>query len=321
MQKETDAFVERLRRILFIALTDAGRPFVGTGLGKRFNLLGRLYGHAYWAVRPRSATTRGVKLTLNPKDVGSVSVDLLLKQNFEPFESDLFLATIDEQSIVVDVGANIGYYTVLASALGKALSVIAFEPDAENYHALLQNVRQNKCRGVECVRAAVTAEEGTIGLYRSESNMGDHRTYGTGGRRGVPVRAVALDASFPVSPSVVKLDIQGSEVGALRGMSASIRKVDRLALFSEYWPHGLVEAGSSGRELLRVLRDLELTVHVIDESTKTLRKVETADEVDAFLGVHGEVNLLCIKGSWPDLDPFVAISQPRATSVPSDRLP
>ena len=111
---------------------------------------------------------------------------------------------------VFDVGANVGYFTLLLSrAVGLTGKVIAFEPDPSNLTNLRRNLRANAMDNVSVLAAAVTDKEGEA-CFESAASMG--RVCATG---ALSVRTCCLD-DFS-SPYVVKMDIEGGEVTALLG--------------------------------------------------------------------------------------------------------
>jgi FkbM family methyltransferase len=75
---------------------------------------------------------------------------------------------------VVDIGANIGYYSLIAAEpIGTDGKVYAFEPDPDNYALLVRNVELNGYRNVETVEKAVSSESGFVTLYIDRSNFGN----------------------------------------------------------------------------------------------------------------------------------------------------
>ena len=100
--------------------------------------------------------------------------------------------------VVIDIGANVGYYTLIAARLvGETGRVYAFEPDPTNFAILDKNVRLNGFRNVVLEQKAVSNEPGSIELFLHEGAAGDHRIYQFFQDQGaVEVEAVALDDYF-----------------------------------------------------------------------------------------------------------------------------
>jgi FkbM family methyltransferase len=156
---------------------------------------------------------------------------------------------------VVDVGANIGFYTaVLAECVGRQGAVHAFEPEPHNF-ARLQS-RTRRFPQVDAVAACVADHDGTAELFLSPDLNVDHRTYPTPeARRSMAVRAVTLDAFFAAGEplQLVKMDVQGAEFAALRGMEAVLARSPDVRLLLEMWPCVQNRFGPGAQALLSLL--------------------------------------------------------------------
>ncbi len=101
-------------------------------------------------------------------------------------------------------------------------------------------------------------ETGESTLYISDNLNVDHRAYPTTGdsRRTVTIRATTLDDYFKPGERVdlIKMDIQGFELHALRGAARVLDDNPEVALLLEFWPYGLKQAGGVGRGTCLVLR-------------------------------------------------------------------
>ncbi|MBD3345942.1 MAG: FkbM family methyltransferase [Chitinivibrionales bacterium] len=169
---------------------------------------------------------------------------------------------------ILDIGANIGFYSVLFSKLmNNTGTVHAFEPDPANF------VRLTKVTaGIPCIQrhqAAVAEKSGTIKLYHSEKMNVDHRVYDSGDHRRVSeVSAVCIDDYFKENVQkvdIVKLDIQGADFAALKGMQNTINRSDGVIIISELWPYGLRKAGTSVDEYISFLASLNIRIHMFDD--------------------------------------------------------
>lgn len=114
------------------------------------------------------------KMFLDPTD----TLELKSKGKFEKFETELVKKEVKEGDIVLDVGANIGYYTLIFSkAVGRRGKVFAFEPEPNNFILLQKNVQINNLENVTLIQKAVSKKSGKIYLYLCDYNHGQHRTY------------------------------------------------------------------------------------------------------------------------------------------------
>lgn len=107
-----------------------------------------------------------------------VSAMMAATGEWEPVESAIVTTVLRHGDHFIDVGANIGYYSILASrCVGAAGSVISLEPDRKNHELLSKNIARNGCRNITPLNSAAGAETGEIKLFRNSDNYGDHCTY------------------------------------------------------------------------------------------------------------------------------------------------
>jgi len=151
---------------------------------------------------------------------------------------------VREGCVVVDVGANIGYYTLLAAKLmGDKGLVYSIEPEPVNYKNLVRNVELNNMANVVTLNIAAGEVEGIATLYLSESS-GSHSTiFSRGGDCGaieVPIKP--LDSVIPSRVDVIKIDTEGADLRVLRGAEKIITTYHPTILV-ECWEEGLIKAG------------------------------------------------------------------------------
>jgi FkbM family methyltransferase len=192
---------------------------------------------------------------------------------------------------VVDVGANVGYYTLLLSRLvGETGVVHAFEPDPDLFHALVHNVTSNRLANTKVVSSAVGDEVGSATFVRARHRMG-----GFVGRtpealslgEPVAVETVTLDYYFAALGSqrvdLIKMDIEGGELAALAGMRHVAAHNPGLMLIMEYNPAGFAPSGSSGAGLLGMLSELEFSrCRLFELGMRELPLKELASYTQAF---------------------------------------
>ncbi len=227
-----------------------------------------------------------------------------MHREYEPFETLLIERAIQPGMTVADIGANIGYYTlVMARHVGPKGQVIAFEPDPTNFRLLRRNIRMNCFSNVITEQAAVLDRDGKTTLFLSNNNFGDHRVFDTHDyeqfNKGIPrssieVRAVTLDRCLNrlgKPADLIKMDIQGAEMLALPGMTKALSNLNVL-LFCEFWPYGLRNANTSPRQFLESLCEIGLELFEIIEDNQTVLPVDV-DELSQRFPDVGLANLLC----------------------------
>ena len=181
-------------------------------------------------------------------------------------ETRLLRRHITPGMTVLDLGANIGFYTVFLSRLvGEHGRVFAFEPEPSLFACLERNCLVNAAGNVRLHRAAVGAESGTATISRSAVNSGDTRVWGTGHGDAASVRVVTVDEALgDVRPDFIKMDVQGYELKALRGMTRILANTPRLMIYLEFWPFGLRSVGDAPSALLDWLVAESFTLYADD---------------------------------------------------------
>jgi len=183
----------------------------------------------------------------------------------------LFKGTVNEGMTVVDLGASVGYYTLLASHLvGASGRVYAFEPDAKTYAYLLRNIKANSIGNVVAVAKAVSDKTGTANLISDPGS--DERNWLSTSPADSPahvVQTVRVDDFFAAEgwPSIdlIKMDIEGSEKAALEGMRELSRRNPGMQLIMEWDVTYMRRVGSTVEGLAALLRELGFTIGYVIE--------------------------------------------------------
>lgn len=189
--------------------------------------------------------------------------------SWERDDCQLLERELTSGAVAIDVGANIGYMTLVAAhAVGPTGAVIALEPHPDNLALLRANVIRNGVTNrVRIIEAAAWCSDGTVDLAECTENAGDHRVQTLQRERPtLRVKAVCLDDIVPTSlrVNVIKLDTQATEHRALEGARALLAK-DRPIILCEYWPQGLRERGDDPLAVLTTFRRLGYGVEVPDQ--------------------------------------------------------
>jgi FkbM family methyltransferase len=217
--------------------------------------------------------------------------DILKRGDFEPAETALLRTLVTPGETLLDLGANVGYYTLLLSGLAKEGAVYAFEPDPGNFRLLTRNVELNDLHNVTLVRKAVSDFNGQARLYLAGYNQGDHRLFDSGdGRSSVCVDVVRLDdflADRPGRIGFVKMDIQGCEARALAGM-AGILDTHRPDILMEFWPAGIRMSGQDPQQTLERLAERGYGIHSLDG-----RPAQIPGILESLSTEEAWTNLLC----------------------------
>ncbi len=131
--------------------------------------------------------------------------------------------------LFLDVGANIGYYSILAAKTGAARDVIAFEPDRRNLLQLGANVLMNGLADVvRITAAAVSSQAGKVRFVPGPDRSTGQSKVDDGAADYVEVDAIRIDDLIDLEGGtvIVKMDIEGHELEAVAGMTRLISKND-----------------------------------------------------------------------------------------------
>jgi FkbM family methyltransferase len=290
--------VESARRILW-SLVIAGGRILGvmkiTGISLGGTSLGeRLFWLIHALFKPPNPVITADNDTLYLPERSYMVIAFFLNGVYEPATTSFFKETVKPGMTIVDIGANAGYYTLLSARLvGEGGRVYAFEPDPENYALLRKNVQVNGYRNVVCLQKAVSDRAGRLPLFLG-GESGGHSLYAddnSSGRR-IMVDVTSLDEFFQKEdwPNIdlIKIDIEGAELQALKGMSKLARRVKNLKLIMEFFPDTLRKAGVEPVALLDRLRDMGFSTRDIDENSRLLPYSETTPREAYWSNIYCE---------------------------------
>ena len=249
-------------------------------LFKRFNIIGWVQGH---------------KISLG-SEVG-LKLFVLGPQN--PFEIEIFRRQIKKGDIVLDLGANIGYYTLIAArSVGKHGKVFSFEPDPNNFAMLEKNVEINDYRNVTLVQKAISDKTGKSKLYLCGNDASCHTICDPKDDwRLIKIESTRLDDYFKDYDGridFIKMDIEGAEGWAIQGMSSTLKKNKNLKLFTEFNPSLLRKSNIKPERYLKLLLKWNFKLYHINERKRELEPVVIDELVRKYTG-RRFINLLCLK--------------------------
>jgi FkbM family methyltransferase len=210
----------------------------------------------------------------------------------EAYLAELLRASAAPGATVLDVGAHIGYLTLQAArSVGPTGRVVAVEPNPLVIDVLEHNVSLNGYSDrVQIVAKALSDAAGASRLFVSGGGDTSSLVAATGPVTPVEVETVVGDDEFVgITFDVVKMDIEGGELAALRGLRETLAASDRVVLLIECNPPMLESAGASAEELIAWLHAQGFDVQAIDEERRALTPVELPLPPDRY------VNLYCTR--------------------------
>lgn len=160
---------------------------------------------------------------------------------FEQFESELMKKQINLKSVCVDVGANIGYYTLLMAKRCK--KVFAIEPDKECFEILKKNVKDNNLKNVVLINKGASDKKEKKFLIKDKENLGNSKLNPSRPKAASPfdkgdiIMTDTLDNLLinEQNISLIKIDTQGWETQVIEGAKKILNR-DKPTMFLEYTP-------------------------------------------------------------------------------------
>ena len=259
---------------------------------KKFPLITKTFNFVYQLVGPKGivlAEVQGHKMFMDAKASG-----LVLTGYWEKHETEMFKKVIKEGMTVVDIGAHIGYYTIIAANLvGKKGKIYAFEPEPENYSLLVKNIEINGYQNIIPVKKAVSNKVGTAKLFLGTSAL--HTILESkGNNQSIEVETTTLDGFFTEKEKidVIKMDAEGAEYMILQGMRRLLEDNNDLIILTEFYPALLKKYVEPKRYLQELIKN-NFKLFVIDN-----KKIEPVGidylmaEIDKKQNDYS-INLLC----------------------------
>jgi FkbM family methyltransferase len=215
-------------------------------------------------------TRYGFRIFLNPTDMDDVSSAIGASGIYEMDVSELLRSLVKPRSTVIDVGANIGWFTLLAAKLG-ASKIVAFEPDSNNLRLLRQSMMANGFRNIICYDFCVTSHEGYVSLFVVDNMCGLNsiirRSPATSGE--IHAKSTTLDTIVREQEiqeiDVLKIDVEGAEAEVISGGTEALTVTKSIVM---EWNR---ETWSSQIELFKRLCN-QFEVYEIIKSPRLIRR-------------------------------------------------
>jgi len=222
---------------------------------------------------------------------GTLTRAVIRRGYWEPLETEIFCGLLRPGALVIDVGANFGHYALIAAnAIGPEGLVVAFEPHLETFALLDANRKLLPQDNLLAVQAGLGASDGSMEIYTDTANPGGHSFFDwnlratDGSSHRAPIRALDSFLSERIphrAVDVIKIDVQGFEMEALRGAVGTIERY-RPAVLCEVTPEALRRAGSGVEDLLGFFRTRVYGAEVLLTGDGPVRKMDTPELIEFF---------------------------------------
>mgnify|MGYP001329283016 FL=1 len=273
----------------------------GKGYGKKNKLINLTVRGIESSLKTNYAQVWAGKMFLHPNDAFRLSIyGIHGAHDFKIIKNN-----VKDGDNVVDLGANIGYFTlILAKLVGPTGKVFAFEPDPRNLALLKKNVEYNNYKNVIIIPKAVSNVNDRCTLYTGQKTFGQNKIYKpkkTKTQKFIPIdsETVRLDDFFKTNGlldkiSFIKMDVEGAEFLALSGMKEILKLNKNIKIFTEAEISYLEDAGSSYDQFIDLLTENDFTFSLVDNRSETLTKVNKS-QLEKILNNEGSVNIFCVR--------------------------
>jgi FkbM family methyltransferase len=188
----------------------------------------------------------------------------------------------EQNDVILDIGANIGWYSVvLKKSIKHDVTIFAFEPEPKNFDLLKKNIQCNDMKGIHPINKAVAEQSGhaTLFLYSSK-NSGRHSLLNVNPqtKMSIEVETVNIEDFLRINKvdfdriKLIKIDIEGYEVLALKGATTLLSKIP--FMFLEYSPTLMLKAGQDPGSFIQWLSGFGFNFYKVDGEQMKARTVE-----------------------------------------------
>jgi len=271
---------------------------------RRFPLVLKIFNFFYKLVGPKGiilTEVQGHKMFTDAKASGFV-----LTGCWEKNETEIFKKIVKNGMNVIDIGAHIGYYTLIAAKIvGAKGKIYAFEPEQKNYSLLTKNIEINKYKNIISARKAVSNKTGTTKLFLQTSAL--HTIVNPhGDKKSVDVETIALDDFFTENQKIdfIKMDAEGAEYMIFQGMANILKNNYNLIILTEFYPKLLKEYIDPRMYLDKFIKN-NFKIFLI--SNKKIKPVNINYLINQASKKSKDysVNLLCSRRELKDIYPII----------------
>ena len=215
----------------------------------------------------------------------SRQIQMLGTYSTESFERKVLEKYLKKDQIMLDIGANIGFYSLFArSIIGEKGMVYSFEALKENTEMIQMSIVENSFENINVINAGISNKVGKGFLhvspyYNSEHSLFNYH-YSSGKTNGnkIQINLNTVDNFLQnkvndLNIDIIKMDIEGSESNALEGMTDTLNYNDNIVLVTEFWPQGFKNSNNKSKEFLEKLNSVGFQINHIDENKEKVYPV------------------------------------------------
>jgi len=199
--------------------------------------------------------------------VSNFGLRIMRDREYEPETAALITNTLQIGDTFIDLGANEGYFSILASKIvGKTGKVLCIEPQKRLWPVIVRNIELNRCINIQLLPFVVSNESKDVQLVLSPSNNTGSTSIVTNNRNQMwtrqKVESIILDdAVLSEKINLIKIDIEGFELFALKGGKRLLENRVIEYIILELHPRQLIDLGQSEEEVNSFLNELGYFLH------------------------------------------------------------
>ena len=227
---------------------------------------------------------------------------------FEPYTTEVIKQNISNGDLVMDIGANIGYFTlIMAKGIRENGKVFSFEPEPKNFELLKKNVEINNYSNVILEKKAIGNKTGIAKLYLADRknnifHSGMHRIFRSDLvsqiSNPVSINIIKLDdylqdLKFIKKIRLIKIDVEGAEFDVLKGMNKILDENKEIEIVMEFSSENLEDYGSNAYDVVNFLMNKGFKLSVINEVEKRMEEVTGIKEIIDSEAKKIGLNIFC----------------------------
>ncbi len=173
-----------------------------------------------------------------------------------------------DNNVIIDLGANVGYYTLKLSQKNKNCKIIAVEPDPNTFKILSKNCKLNNLENVTLHNIAISEENGNVKLFKSETHSGTSSILSKSDSKNesILIKSLTLDNFLGNSYKKIdwlKIDVEGSELFVLKGASNTLKITSKIII--ELHEEILNQNNQSSKEIIDILTNNNFKITTFNE--------------------------------------------------------
>lgn len=217
--------------------------------------------------------SEGVKLEMDFND--AIGFGVIILGSYNQFETMVLKKILQPGDVLIDVGAFMGSYSLLASKLiGRKGKVYAFEPNPDHLRKLKRNILLNNFHNIQAFKFALSNKKGVVKFYvaGSGSSLVKNEAEMHIGKEIKPIKIKAVTLNDFIKKEkikhidFIKIDAEGWDLQVLKGASNVLKKKDAPDIMVEVMDEQLKRAGSSANDLIRYMKSYAYVPYIFTRS-------------------------------------------------------